>query len=142
MIEWRFVAADFGHVLMPDGQLSGPAAVTGQGGLEARPRAAWARPRITVLAGEEPSPMVRTMLVADSGSGVGAALPASGFTFINVDLTVALHRDPAGEWVLLEASTVIDASGTGLATTRIADAVGSAGSAMQTLLVAPRPDRP
>jgi hypothetical protein len=139
MIEWRFLAADFDQVIMPGGQMSGPAAVTGPAGLEARTRAAWARPRIGVLAGEEPSPMARALLVADSGSGVGAALPASEFTFINVDLTVALHRDPVGEWILLEATTVIGATGTGLATTRIADLAGSAGSATQTLLVAPRP---
>ena len=83
--------------------------------------------------------MSRTLLVADSGSGVGAALPASGFIFINVDLSVVLPRDPAGEWLLLEASTAVGADGTGLATTRLSDQHGSFGRAWQTLLVAPRP---
>lgn len=127
MIEWRF---------LPSG--GGLAVREGPAGLEAEVRRAWARSRIPVLAGEEPTPMMRTLLVADSGSGLGAALPPSGFIFINVDLTVVTERDQAGEWLLLEASTVIGADGTGLATTRLADPGGSCGQAMQTLLVAPR----
>ena len=81
--------------------------------------------------------MSRTLLVADSGSGVGAALSAARFIFINVDLTVVLPRDPVGDWLLLESSTVIGADGTGLATTRLADPLGSFDRALQTLLVAP-----
>jgi Thioesterase-like superfamily len=137
MIEWRFKAVEFGDQPSPGTELAGPAARPGPTGLEAQLRAAWARPRIPLLAGEEPSPMTRTLLVADSGSGVGAALPSEGFIFINVDLTVVLQRDPVGDWLLLEASTVIGAEGTGLATTRLADQRGSFGRAMQTLLVAP-----
>ncbi len=113
MIEWRFT----------------PAA--------AQARSAWARPLIPLVAGEEMSPMSRTLLVADSGSGVGAALPATGFMFINTDLTVVLPRDPVGEWVLLEPSTMISPDGTGLTTTRLRDQLGSFGQSMQTLLVAP-----
>lgn len=82
--------------------------------------------------------MLRALLVADSGSGVGAALPASDFIFINVDLTVVLPRDPAGEWLLLESSTTIGPEGTGLAMTRLSDPLGSCGRGWQTLLVAPR----
>ena len=81
--------------------------------------------------------MCRTLLVADSGSGVGAALPVSDFTFVNVDLTVIAQRDPMGEWLLLEASTVIGADGTGLASTRLSDPQGSFGRGIQTLIVAP-----
>jgi len=101
-------------------------------------RAAWTRPLLPLLHGEDPSPMSRALLVADSGSGVSAALPSSGFLFINVDLTVVLPRDPQGEWLLLEASTTIGKDGTGLAVTRLADQLGACGMGMQTLLVAPR----
>ena len=132
-IEWRFDEADFSD----HGGNAGPAARPGPDGLEARTRAAWTRPRIPLLAGEEMSPMSRALLVADSGSGVSAVLPVSDFIFINVDLTVVLPRDPAGEWLLLEAVTTIGADGTGLATTRLSDQNGSFGSAFQTLLVAP-----
>lgn len=117
MIEWRFKKAD-------------PASA-------GQVRAAWTRPRIPLLPGEEPSPMSRTLLVADSGSGVSAALPVSAFTFVNVDLTVISQRDPIGEWLLLESSTAIGADGTGLATTRLSDQRGSFGRGLQTLIVAP-----
>lgn len=116
MIEWRFKAADYAS---------------------AQVRAAWTRPRIPLLPGEDPSPMSRTLLVADSGSGVSAALPVSEFTFVNVDLTVVSQRDPVGEWLLLESSTAIGADGTGLATTRLSDQDGSFGRGLQTLIVAP-----
>ncbi len=138
MIEWRFQAPEFEGITLAGGELTGPAARPGPRGLEAQARKAWTRPRIPLLAGEEPSAMTRTLLVADSGSGVGAALPASEFIFINVDLTVVIERDPVGDWLLLEALTVIGADGTGRATTRLADPAGSFGQAMQTLLVAPR----
>jgi hypothetical protein len=137
MIEWRFKEPDFGDGTAPGRELAGPAAKRGPTGLETQVRATWTRPRIPLLAGEEPSPMARALLVGDSGSGVGAALPVSEFIFINVDLTVVLERDPEGEWLLLEASTVIGPDGTGLATTRLADPGGLFGRAMQTLLVAP-----
>ena len=104
----------------------------------AQVRAAWARPQISLLPDEEPSAMSRTLLVADSGSGVGTALPATEFIFINVDVTVVLPRDPVGEWLLLEAATAVGSDGTGLAMTRLSDRTRPCGRAWQTLLVAPR----
>ena len=126
-IEWRFLGAG-----------PGPGAPGGQAPATSPVRAVWTRPRITLLPGEEMPAMSRALLVADSGSGVGAALPASRYIYINVDHTVVLPRDPSREWLNLESSTVIGADGTGLATTRLADPLGSCGSAWQTLLVAPR----
>ena len=117
-IDWRFLPERNG----------GPAPV----------RMAWTRPVIPLLPGEEPSPMARTLLVADSGSGVGAALSVREFTFLNVDLTVVLPRDPAGDWLRLESVTAIGPDGTGLATTLLADRAGTFGRGWQTLLVAPR----
>ena len=82
---------------------------------------AWTRPLIPLLPGEQPSPMSRSLLVADSGSGVGAALDPAKFQYINVDLTVVLPRDPAGEWLLLESATTIGADGTGLTESVLSD---------------------
>jgi hypothetical protein len=104
----------------------------------AQVRAAWTRPRIPLLPDEQPSAMSRALLVADSGSGVGAALPAADFVFINVDVTVVLPRDPVGEWLLLEAATAVGSDGTGLAMTRLSDQTRPCGRAWQTLLIAPR----
>lgn len=118
-IEWQF--------LPPAATVAGP---TG--------RAAWTRPRIPLLPGEDPPPMSRVLLVADSGSGISAVLSPFKFIFINVDLTVVLPRDPAGDWLLLESATTVGSDGTGLATTRLSDQRGVIGRGFQTLLVAPR----
>jgi Thioesterase-like superfamily len=116
-IDWRFVSGSFGQ--------SGPSQ-------------AWGRPRIPLIEGEELSPMSRTLLLGDSGSGISAALDATRYLFINVDLTVVLHRDPAGEWILLDALTTMGGTGTGLAETLVSDQFGVCGTGIQTLLVAPR----
>lgn len=125
MIEWRFLA-------------SGLEEAGGQPGTPGPVRSAWSRPRIPLLPDAEPSAMSRTLLVADTGSGIGAALPMDDYLYINVDLTVVLPRDPVGEWIRLEASTRVGTDGTGLATTRLHDQAGSFGNGWQTLLVAPR----
>lgn len=117
---------------------AGPAGARDGLALSAAVGGAWTRPKLPLLPGEDPSPMARALLVADSGSGVGAALPAREFIFINVDLTVVLPRDPVGEWLLLEPSTVIGSNGTGLTSTRLSDQLGLCGRGFQTLLVAPR----
>ena len=116
-IEWRFLDGGFDQ--------SGPAR-------------AWTRPGIPLVAGEDASPMCRALLVADSGSGVSAVLDAGRLLFINVDLTVVLTRDPVGEWLLLDATTTADAQGTGVAETALSDISGRCGTAIQTLLIAPR----
>jgi len=116
-IEWRFL----------DGGFDQPA-----------PGRAWTRPRLPLVAGEDATPMCRALLVADSGSGVSAVLDPARFLFINVDLTVVLPRDPAGEWLLLEAMTTTNTQGTGLTETALSDTIGRCGTAVQTLLVALR----
>ncbi len=102
------------------------------------PARVWMSPRIPLLDGEELTPMCRTLLVADSGSGVSAVLDPAEFLFINVDLTVVLTRDPAGQWLHLDSVSTIGDRGTGLAETVLSDATGPCGRALQTLLVAPR----
>ena len=117
-IDWRYVGA--GGFDLP-----GPAVV-------------WARPKIPLIPGEELSPMCRALLLGDSGSGVSSALDPVKFLFINTDLTVILPRDPVGEWLLLDSVSTIGERGTGLAETTLSDAHARCGTAVQTLLVAPR----
>ncbi|MGC9667824.1 thioesterase family protein [Planosporangium sp. 12N6] len=116
-MEWRFVSGSF----------------TAPG-----PAAAWMRPRLPLVAGEETSPVCRTMMVADSGNGISAHLDPTRWLFVNVDLTVVLHRPPRGEWVLLDATTTIGPDGAALAASRLSDRDGAVGQGMQTLLVTPR----
>ena len=101
--------------------------------------AAWLRMRVPLLPGEEPSPLVRVLVAADSGNGVGAALDTSAWTFVNLETTIHLHAYPNGEWVGLESSAAVRPSGVGLARTTIHDPVlGPVGAAAQSLLVAER----
>ena len=102
---------------------------------EPGPGIAWTRARLPLVEGEEMSAFARAALVADSGSGVSASVDFAQWLCINVDLTVSLHRDPVGEWVLLDSVTITDPGGTGLAVTRLADQTGSIGRALQTLVV-------
>jgi hypothetical protein len=116
-LEWRQVSGD------PGGP--GDAAV-------------WARQRISLIDGEEPTGLQRAVLVADSGNGISAALDWDRFTFVNVDLVVHLSRPLDGEWVLLDARTRYEPGGTGLSTSVLSDEVGTVGTGAQTLLISPR----
>jgi hypothetical protein len=108
-----------------------------RGGWEDRgPATVWTRMRIPVVDGEEPSPRQRVMVVADSGNGASNVLDWSRYVFINPELTVHFAREPAGEWVCLDAETRIAQSG--LATSVLSDRTGPVAHGAQTLLVAPR----
>jgi len=103
--------------------------------MEAGPARVWMRMGVPLVSGEEPTPLQRVLAAADSGNGVSAALDWRSYLFINVDLSVHLHRMPAGEWVCLDAVTLPERSGVGLADTRLHDQRGPIGRALQTLLV-------
>jgi hypothetical protein len=108
------------------------------GFVEPGPAVVWLRMRQPLVAGEPPSPLVRVLVAADSGNGVSAALDYRRFLFINTELTVHLTREPAGEWVCLDAVTRPGAHGVGLAESVLSDEQGRLGRADQTLLVRPR----
>ena len=99
------------------------------------PATVWMRMRYPLVEGEEPTPLQRVLVAADSGNGVSATLDWATHLFINVDLTVHLHRLPAGEWVCLDAVTIPEPTGIGLADTALSDERGPIGRALQTLLV-------
>ena len=94
--------------------------------------------RQPLVDGEPPSPLVRVLVAADSGNGVSAALDYRRYLFINTELTVHLTREPAGEWVCLDAVTRPGTLGVGLAETVLSDERGRLGRAAQTLLVRAR----
>jgi acyl-coenzyme A thioesterase PaaI-like protein len=102
------------------------------------PGRVWMRLRHPLLAGWELTPMARLAATADFGNGVGAALPFERFLFINADLTIHLQRQPRGEWIGLDAHTLLCDGGTGLAESVIHDEHGPVGRAFQTLVVEPR----
>jgi hypothetical protein len=102
---------------------------------ESGPAVAWMRMRAPLVDGEEPSPLERVLVAADSGNGVSATLDWNRFLFINVDLSVHLHRPMTGEWVCLDAITIPERTGIGIADTALYDVRGPIGRADQTLLV-------
>ncbi len=99
------------------------------------PALVWMRMLHPLVLGEEPSPLQRVLVAADSGNGVSATLDWTRYLFINVDLTVHLHRPLAGEWVCLDAITIPEPWGVGLADTALYDDRGPIGRAAQTLLI-------
>jgi hypothetical protein len=106
--------------------------------LEPGPATVWLRMAHPLTDGEEPSPLQRVLVAADAGNGVSATLDYARYLFINVDLTVHLHRLPAGDWVCLEALTTPEPTGAGLADSLLHDERGPIGRALQTLLVRER----
>jgi hypothetical protein len=106
--------------------------------LEPGPAKVWMRMRYPLVGEEQPSPLQRVLTAADSGNGVSATLDWRRFLFINVDLSVHLERHPVGEWVCLDAVTLPQRNGVGVADTELLDERGRIGRALQTLLVSER----
>lgn len=102
------------------------------------PVAMWMRMRKPLFPGAAPSPLVRTAIAADSGNGVSQVMDITRYTFINPDLTIYLHRPAQGEWVCLDAKTIAQPSGVGLADTLLHDERGPIGRSVQSLLIEKR----
>lgn len=106
--------------------------------VEPGPATTWLRMLRPLVAGEEPSPLSRVLAAADSGNGISSTLDFHRYVFINVDLSVHLHRLPVGEWVCLDSLTIPEPSGVGLTDTMLFDELGPLGRGAQSLLVAER----
>jgi hypothetical protein len=102
------------------------------------PALAWFRLGRPLIDDQPPSPLARTLVAADFGNGVSRVLDFETHLFVNTDLTVHLHREPAGEWVLLDARTRVEETGAGLAWSVLGDERGPIGIAAQSLFVAAR----
>ncbi|MBI2890362.1 MAG: thioesterase family protein [Nitrospirae bacterium] len=109
-----------------------------RGEFGAGPAASWFRMRYPLLPGESPSPLQRVAMVADSGNGISMMLNISQFTFVNPDLTIYLHRYPVGEWVCLDAATIPENLGVGLAVGTLFDEKGHIGRSLQSLVIEER----
>lgn len=104
------------------------------------PAVVWASQTIALVDGEEPTGLQRLLTVADSASGLSSCMDPREWLFINSELTVHVHREPAGEWIGMDAHTALGADGTGTAFSVLHDQQGPVGRGAQTLLV--RPQRP
>ena len=97
--------------------------------------ASWIRSRVPLVAGEPLSPVQRTLIAADSASGLAVVLSKKDYSWLNADLTVALHRPPEGEWIGMDGSTTVEPIGAGLTRARLWDTSGPIGVSLQTLVV-------
>lgn len=109
---------------------------------EPGPGIAWFRLRCPVFAGEPVSPISRVAAAADFGSGVSSPVRLTNANAINPELTVHVHRHPAGEWVCLESGAWAQPNGIGMAETRLHDESGVIGRGVQSLLVEPAGNLP
>jgi len=102
------------------------------------PGAIWYRVDRPIVEGAHVSPAMRAMAAADFCNGTSSVLDFRAWTFLNADLTVNFSREPAGDWILLDAETWIGPDGAGLAMARLADERGYFGRAIQSLVIEKR----
>jgi hypothetical protein len=116
-LEWRFAAGSFNS--------PGPAA-------------AWTRSRCELVEGEPMTALQHLLVMTDAASGISAALDWDRATFANVDLSVALSRAPGGDWLGMDATTVLGGTGAAQCFAVLFDADGAVGRSAQSLFVEPR----
>lgn len=108
----------------------------GPGGL----KQCWIRARMPLVAGEEPSPLVQVFSVVDAANGIAAYLDPTDVTWMNMDMTVHLHRSPrpVDGWIGVLGDQLVGGEGIGTTVSRVYDGDGAFAVGAQTLLVAAR----
>jgi hypothetical protein len=109
-----------------------------EGTLTRGPCAVWFRLQHPLLEGEAPGSIERVAVAADSGNGISAVLDFKRYVFVNSDLTINLLRPARGEWICIDARTLLGPAGGGLAEARIFDTFGLIGRSTQSLHVRAR----
>jgi hypothetical protein len=102
------------------------------------PALAWFRFARPLIDDDAPSPLALVAAAADFGNGVSRVLDFERHLFVNTDLTIHVSREPAGDWVMLDARTRVEPHGAGLAASTLYDERGRIGLAAQSLFVADR----
>jgi len=116
-LEWRF----------PTGSFNSPG-----------PASAWTRPECDLVAGEPMTPLQHLLVMTDAASGISAELDWNTMSFANVDLSLALHRAPRGEWLGMDATTVYGGTGAAQCYAVLFDEDGAIGRSTHALFVEPR----
>ncbi|MGA7705497.1 MAG: thioesterase family protein [Solirubrobacteraceae bacterium] len=98
----------------------------------------WMRLRYPVLEDRPLTPLARLAATSDFGNGVATVLPFEEYLFINADLTISLDRGPKGEWIALDARTLLHPGGIGWAESVVHDELGPVARATQALVVQQR----
>jgi hypothetical protein len=90
-----------------------------------------------LLANEEPTPFQIACPIADCGNGIGKNADFDVASFVNPDVTIALHRLPRTRWLASQAISHWQPNGVGLSHATLFDEDGPIGTALQTLIVRP-----
>lgn len=117
--------AHFVDVAYPTGGNQGPG-----------PKTIWMRaPQL--LEGESQSPIQSLCPLADCGNGISWNVPPTEMGFMNTDLTVHIHREPASDWLASDSVSHWQPSGIGMSQSVLYDTQGPVGTALQTLVLFP-----
>ncbi|GAA0582142.1 thioesterase family protein [Paractinoplanes ferrugineus] len=106
-------------------------------GAEPGRASAWITTRHALVAGEPSSPLASFVALVDTANGIAARESPAEWMFPNVDLTIHLHRPPAGRWTGLDTTVTFGPAGQGLTSTVLHDVDGPVGTAQQMLTVRP-----
>jgi hypothetical protein len=98
----------------------------------------WLATPVALVAGEPVGELARFVGLVDTANGIAVRESPEAWMFPNVDLTIHLHRQPAGPWVGLDTTVVFGPDGCGLTTTVLHDRTGAVGRAEQLLTVRPQ----
>lgn len=93
----------------------------------------WLALPLTVLEGVALTPFVRAAMISDLGNGVGQLHFGKGRGTINADITLALFRYPAGEWLCLDSEAQVQDTGLGIVHSQLFDQSGACGYVLQTV---------
>ena len=88
------------------------------------PSKTWVRLLVPFVRGEETSPLVRLMALADFTSGLAGFIPFDQFVSINPDLAIHVLRYPTSDRICVDAETWVDADGIGQSRARLFDEAG------------------
>jgi hypothetical protein len=90
-----------------------------------------------VVAGEQASPFVRSVIVAEAATNMVINLGTEGIGYINGDVTVSLSRLPRSEFIGVRGETRSASAGVAVGTATLFDTAGPIGTAMVTALANP-----
>lgn len=99
-----------------------------------RPGSVRVQSTAVLVEGEQTTAMERMFSVVDAANGVGATLDPAEWTFLNTEMTVHIHRVPAGSLGITAAASV-GPDGIGLCSAVIHDEDGPVARTAQSLLV-------
>jgi hypothetical protein len=91
-----------------------------------------------LLPGEATSPFQRCCPLADCGNAFSRYADPHEIGFVNPDLSIALHRDPTGEWLGMRSASLWQPNGIGVVTSALFDDAGPVGTAIQAMILRPR----